>query len=106
MELLLARSLLRQVHGDPGSEALYFAEFENNFAVSLRLGRMFYRFMYLRERITLFHIGAQQPALGHVENSIKRFHALGLAGDVVPFVNPNAAEPEILKNEQAVWNFQ
>ena len=37
---------------------------------------------------------------------LKRFHSLGRRRIVVPFVNPNAAEPKIFENEQAIRDFQ
>jgi hypothetical protein len=79
---------------------------ENNFTVALALRGMCDRRFDFAQWISFLDFRFEQPAPRHIEKRSKRLHALRRSGVVVPFVDPDAAKPQIFENEKAGRNFQ
>ncbi len=75
-------------------------ELENDFAASFALGRVRHRRLRLINRVCLLDFRFQKAAPGHVEQRFKCFHSLRHRRVVVPFIDPDSAEPQVFENKQ------
>src|SRR5262245_50923403 len=81
-------------------------KFKNDFPAAFALRRMRERGFDFAKRISFFDSCFEQTAPGHIEKRLECLHSLRRSGVVVPFVDPDAAKPQVLENEQAGRNFQ
>src|SRR6516165_4100114 len=81
-------------------------EFKNDFAAAFALRSVFNRSFDFAKWIRFFDFCFEQTAPGHLEKRLECLHSLPRSGVVVPFVDPDAAKPQVLENEQAGRNFQ
>src|SRR5207248_7051713 len=88
-----------------GPRHLSLAEFEDDFAVAFALAGVCDCSLRIFQRIRFVDFRLQQPALRHSKQWSERFHTFVLSGAVVPFIDPNAAETQVLKYQKACWNF-
>src|SRR5213592_4522341 len=79
---------------------------ENDFATAFSLRSMRDCGLRFAQRISFLHFCFEQAALCHFEQWLKRFHAFLLRRVIVPFIDPDAPEPEVFENQQTIWNFQ
>src|SRR5437870_11411184 len=79
---------------------------ENDFAAAFALRGVCDCSFDFAQRVSLFDFCLQETASRHLEKWSKRLHALRQSGIVVPFVDPDAAKPQVFENEKPSWNFQ
>src|SRR5437660_11420794 len=80
-------------------------ELENDFATAFPLRGMGYGRFRFDQRISSLDFCFKQAALCHFEQRPKGFHTFLLCRVIVPFIDPDAPEPEVFENEQTIWNF-
>src|SRR5205814_5756192 len=88
-----------------GSRYLSLAEFEDDFAVAFALAGVCDCSLGVLQGISFVDFRLQQPALRHFKQWSERFHTFVVSRVVVPFIDPDAAETQVLKYQKACWNF-